>query len=654
MISGEQTLVKKIKRNPGATYFHGNLNVTDADGNVQILEGKVTASGLTAYIGPGSISGIHIQDGAITTVKIALDAVDATVIAAGAVEGVHIADDAITSPKIIAGAIVAGLLATDSVISSNIITGAITTNKIEAGAIDTDRLAANSITSPKIAANEIKTINIEAGAITTVKLAALSITAEKIATNAITADKIIAGAITADKIGSGTINSKTITLSASDSDCYIASGKTDFNDTTPGWIIGRDYSDSNRAKISIGNANNFLRWTGTILEMKGVFHIVGGIGISNFSDAGGLALRDFVDMSTGEIINKTADNIEESTDKKWAGESGANITGDHTSANTNKVQDYTIISGGKIITELLTADNIITGTMSADRISGGSITGIIITGGTFQTSTDLYPRVKITTSGITINGQYLYLSSSSGARTGYLYGTGTKLALVTYSSGDYLWFGSHSYIVLDAAAYQSVRPNRTTVSLGTASYYWSNFYTNNSYVTSRRWRNATSRYIHWHSIHSQVEMNSGLYVGGRLSKATGSFIIDHPLKPHTHTLQHSFVESPEMLNIYRGNAWIKDGKCKIKMPNWFIALNGNNKDDYSYNLTSIGKYNTMWVEKEMNDNGEVIFAAEKDGKFSYIIYAVRHDPYAENHRIKIEEKKDKKYYLYPEYYKFKK
>jgi hypothetical protein len=42
-------------------------------------------------------------------------------------------------------------------------------------------------------------------------------------------------------------------------------------------------------------------------------------------------------------------------------------------------------------------------------------------------------------------------------------------------------------------------------------------------------------------------------VTGTLSKGGGSFKIDHPLDPTNKNLYHSFVESPDMMNIYNGN-----------------------------------------------------------------------------------------------------
>jgi hypothetical protein len=52
---------------------------------------------------------------------------------------------------------------------------------------------------------------------------------------------------------------------------------------------------------------------------------------------------------------------------------------------------------------------------------------------------------------------------------------------------------------------------------------------------------------------------AGLFVGnlavtGTLTKGAGAFRIDHPLDPAHAYLQHSFVESPDMKNVYDGIA----------------------------------------------------------------------------------------------------
>lgn len=53
--------------------------------------------------------------------------------------------------------------------------------------------------------------------------------------------------------------------------------------------------------------------------------------------------------------------------------------------------------------------------------------------------------------------------------------------------------------------------------------------------------------------------NGDVTVTGNLAKGGGLFVIDHPLDPKNKYLYHSFVESPDMMNIYNGNVEL-DGK----------------------------------------------------------------------------------------------
>src|SRR6478735_5632623 len=78
--------------------------------------------------------------------------------------------------------------------------------------------------------------------------------------------------------------------------------------------------------------------------------------------------------------------------------------------------------------------------------------------------------------------------------------------------------------------------------------------------------------------------NGNLRVQGTLSKAAGSFEIDDPLDPANKYLYHSFVESPDMMNIYNGNVTLDSkGEAWVTMPAWFETLNW----DFRYQLTSI-------------------------------------------------------------------
>ena len=56
-------------------------------------------------------------------------------------------------------------------------------------------------------------------------------------------------------------------------------------------------------------------------------------------------------------------------------------------------------------------------------------------------------------------------------------------------------------------------------------------------------------------------------IDGNLSKNGGSFKIDHPVDPENKYLYHSFVESPDMMDIYNGNV-VTDGggRAVITLP----------------------------------------------------------------------------------------
>lgn len=83
---------------------------------------------------------------------------------------------------------------------------------------------------------------------------------------------------------------------------------------------------------------------------------------------------------------------------------------------------------------------------------------------------------------------------------------------------------------------------------------------------------------------------NGFYAGnlnvtGKLTKGSGSFKIDHPLDPANKYLSHSFVESPDMMNVYNGNITTdRHGLATITLPDYFEALNR----DFRYQLTVIG------------------------------------------------------------------
>jgi hypothetical protein len=146
------------------------------------------------------------------------------------------------------------------------------------------------------------------------------------------------------------------------------------------------------------------------------------------------------------------------------------------------------------------------------------------------------------------------------------------------------------------------------------------------------------------------------HVQGTLSKTGGSFKIDHPLDPANRYLYHSFVESPDMMNIYNGNVILDaNGEAWVDLPDWFEALNGGaaHRADYRYQLTCIGGYAPVYIAQKIEDNRFQIAGGVPGMEVSWQVTGIRHDPWAEVHRIPVEQDKpldEQGTYLYPGLY----
>jgi hypothetical protein len=144
--------------------------------------------------------------------------------------------------------------------------------------------------------------------------------------------------------------------------------------------------------------------------------------------------------------------------------------------------------------------------------------------------------------------------------------------------------------------------------------------------------------------------SGNVYVSGTLSKSSGTFKIDHPLDPENKYLQHSFVESPEMMNVYNGNVVLDEqGEAWVELPEWFEALNR----EFRYQLTCIGGFAPVYVAEKIADNRFKIAGGSPEMEISWQVTGVRQDPYAKAHPIKVEEVKppeEQGYYLHPDVY----
>ena len=133
------------------------------------------------------------------------------------------------------------------------------------------------------------------------------------------------------------------------------------------------------------------------------------------------------------------------------------------------------------------------------------------------------------------------------------------------------------------------------------------------------------------------EFDGNVLVTGTLIKSAGSFKIDHPLDPANKYLSHSFVESPDMLNVYNGVVMLDaSGAAVVELPGYFEALN----QEFRYQLTAVGAPSpNLHIAQEIQNNRFSIAGGAPGMTVSWQVTGVRHDPYAEAHRIVVEQDK---------------
>jgi len=144
-----------------------------------------------------------------------------------------------------------------------------------------------------------------------------------------------------------------------------------------------------------------------------------------------------------------------------------------------------------------------------------------------------------------------------------------------------------------------------------------------------------------------VQIEGNLFVTGGVVKGGGSFRIDHPLDPANKFLSHSFVESPDMMNIYNGNVTTDaNGSATVTLPDYFAALNR----DYRYQLTVVGQFAQAIVSRKIAGNSFEIRTDKPGVEVSWLVTGIRQDAYAQANPIVVEESKpaeEQGLYLFP-------
>ncbi len=131
--------------------------------------------------------------------------------------------------------------------------------------------------------------------------------------------------------------------------------------------------------------------------------------------------------------------------------------------------------------------------------------------------------------------------------------------------------------------------------------------------------------------------SGNVQITGSIAKGSGTFKIDHPQDPENKYLYHSFVESPDMMNVYNGNITTDaSGYATVTLPAYFESLN----KDFRYQLTVIGTFAQAIVLEKVNGNKFRIQTSQPNVEVSWQVTGIRDDKYAQAHRVVAEVEKE--------------
>jgi hypothetical protein len=138
------------------------------------------------------------------------------------------------------------------------------------------------------------------------------------------------------------------------------------------------------------------------------------------------------------------------------------------------------------------------------------------------------------------------------------------------------------------------------------------------------------------SVMGNTSLSGTCYVSGYLTKSGGGFLIDHPTDPANQMLNHCFVESPEMLNIYRGIATLDaNGKANIQLPSYFTAAN----QDPMPTLTALEVSMPGLYATKVQNGSFSIGGGSVSGSVSWMMTGARADKWAQENHPGVEIKK---------------
>ncbi|HEX2909656.1 MAG TPA: hypothetical protein VH186_02535 [Chloroflexia bacterium] len=310
---------------------------------------------------------------------------------------------------------------------------------------------------------------------------------------------------------------------------------------------------------------------------------------------------------------------------------GASVSGTMGGGSTNKVG--LLVSGDTSFNVNAIAPTVNSAIIAYDNNNGSTIVGLSQTGIAIYGQTDSNYAVRgVSTSSYGVYGTTSNTSNTSSSATAGVLGTSTG----NYDAGvkgtnDNLGYGVYG------------KCDGGNGVLGTSDNGYGVFGLTTNGNAIRGLSFSSTGYAGYFS--GKVEIT------GTLAKGGGSFKIDHPLDPENKYLYHSFVESPDMLNIYNGIVTMDEhGEATVEMADWFEALNF----DFRYQLTAIGaSMPNLFIAEEIKERKFKIAGGQAGQKVSWMVTGIRQDAWAKAHRIPVEQDKNAKErgkYLHPALY----
>lgn len=397
----------------------------------------MTIKGKQIATGADGIATANIVDLAITSAKIAVEAVGSAQLATASVQNYHLAD----------GAVTAAALGTGSILAVNLATGSVTSAAILDGTIQTADIGSEQITNALLATGSVSSANIINGTIQTADIGSEQITNALLATGSVSSANIIDGTIQTADIGSEQITNALL-ATGSVSSANIINGTIQTAD-----IGSEQITNALLATGSVSSAN-IIDGTITNDDLSGnislskletpVLALSGGTMAGNISMASTYTISN---LAAPVSDNDAARKID--VDRATAGldvKESVVLATDVNVANTASVSllSQSAVDGQTITNNLVDGDRVLLKAQSAGAENGiYYVTGVVGTTGSLLRATDADEDSQVTA------GMFTFVTEGNNADQGFVLATDdpitlgvTSLSFTQFSGVGSLTFGT--------------------------------------------------------------------------------------------------------------------------------------------------------------------------------------------------------------------